>query len=70
MSNTSTAVIGDTYIHGNVSAAAEKRSAAVGIALELIKSSCAGTGSAHLADALQSLSSHADRIEEAMKKTG
>ena len=60
-------LIGDTKIHG-----ARKfdihsdRATAVEIALELIKSSCAGKGENSLRTALDDLSQHADTIHAAL----
>ena len=66
---TNMTIIGDTKIHGRIQYAAGDRVDAVGIALELIKSSCAGTGSGHLRGALDRLSQHADTIQAALKES-
>ena len=66
---TNMTTIGDTKIHGNVKGASVRRSAAIEIALELIKSSCAGMGGYVLDQALAQLSQHADTIQAALKES-
>ena len=63
-----TVVVGDTKIHANVFAAAENRSAAVCIALELIKAACAGQGRAALDQAMKKLPEYTDTIQAAVRK--
>ncbi|WP_424947265.1 hypothetical protein [Candidatus Spongiihabitans sp.] len=65
---TNIAIIGDTKIHGKVKSALEIRVYAVEIALELIKSSCAGKGEDDLSLAMDKLSKHADTIQAALKE--
>ncbi|WP_423907132.1 hypothetical protein [Candidatus Spongiihabitans sp.] len=59
--------VGNTKSHANVAFATEGRSQAVEIALELIKSSCAGAGHYSLDIAIAKLSGNADTIQEALK---
>ncbi len=68
MSDEKTIVVGDAYIHASVKDAANERWSTVKIALELIKSSCAGQGSNHLLSAMENISEYADKIEAALKK--
>lgn len=67
MSDQKVTFVGDTKIHADVSFAKENRSEAVEIALELIKSSCAGVGPSSLHAAIEQLSDLADKIQEALK---
>ena len=65
MSDENTIIVGDSKIHGNIFLAAgniddnsrdaQSRAAVVEIALEMIKSTCAGRGSSHLQAAMGTL---------------
>ena len=75
MSDEKAIIVGDTKIHGSIFLAsgnidadsrdAQSRAAVVAIALEMIKSTCAGCGSSELQAAMDKLSVYADTIVEA-----
>lgn len=59
----------DTKIHAALNVANEKRYVAVEAALEMIKAAAPGAGPDGLTEMMNNLSTYADQIQEAIKKT-